>query len=39
MLYEKIQHDKNRIDDALSDRPGREYDFWDEKIKEVESET
>ncbi len=35
MLYEKIMHDKNRIDDAIADRPGREYDFWDEK-KETE---
>ena len=33
-LYEKIVHDKNRIDDALADRPGRAYDFWDEKGKE-----
>jgi len=33
-LYEKIVHDRNRIDDALADRPGREYDFWDEKRNE-----
>ncbi len=33
-LYEKIMHDRNRIDDAIIDRPGREYDFWDEKKKE-----
>ena len=32
-LYEKIQHDKNRIDDAIDGRPGREYDFWDELSK------
>ncbi|MEE8398142.1 MAG: hypothetical protein V3S89_03990 [Desulfobacterales bacterium] len=29
-LYEKIVHDRDRIDDAIVDRPGREYDFWDE---------
>ena len=33
-LYEKVLHDKNRIEDALADRPDREYDFWDQKRKE-----
>jgi len=33
-LHEKVLHDKNRIEDALADKPGREYDFWDQKRKE-----